>query len=1114
MQSKNKQGLLGGAKQHMNNFLEKRKINIFEDPVVLNKFSFNELLFFDTVLQNLFVLDYKNYVFLEALIYAVAYSKLNLIIYLIATYKPPILIEPSFLILEKNPYNYDGIYKDFMNIQSPIPPVFYLEPKRENKTYVSNIIGAADFETVTLPSSFKDPLFEELRNQTTQPSEIDFLEKEKEEIKALEKDSKLEGMAGLMAAELLKEKKEQMILIEGPLVKMVSEIESGFENEGKVDLGNAEVLNFQEKLLIDTLDAEKTKKNVSEQIVVSAAYKIGNNPIKVLTIDPLVFQKLSNSGNFSTGDLEQLNHHSNLLLERFVLSIVNDCLNMLRSLSVFSSTPLSNSQSEFERESENEGEGESEWEGEWEDEGESEGENENENQSPFLSESSILDPKSKKKIVIYFHNFARFDGYFLLKILLSSAKLRKALNLDDCFDVLFICGQVLQIRIGSIVFLDSYKLVSLGLNALGKTLLGRGKKEFNVKDISSLQKMREVFCDPEKLEELKAYNLDDVDLLYECVSTIQSNFGEELKYDISNSITTPGIGMDLFLKRYYKFTPQTFLLLRRREKKTYFQYQIKNKNKVNLKNINKAIFVMKPFLENEIRSAFYGGRTELFSPAVVNGIYVDMNGLYTFAALAPLPFGSPITKAKVTGSININTLKSFMGFLKIEWVSPPDLTLLPVLPRKHPNKYNVYALGTGEGYYYAKEVLLAIKKGYKIKVLAYIKYHPKAGLKKMMKDLAKIREKFPKQHPVNIMAKLIANSISFGKWAIKLNSIKARFFYNIENEKVKKRINKFKKNNDVISIKSWVYGDFKGIIIYFREKPLDDNNMRALAQIRSDSMLPNNNLNANVSKGFNMASYKKAKSCPHIAAAVTSQARLAMYPFLSHLFEKGCLVYTDTDSIVLTREGSTETLLTKRMDQKKNGFFKKEADVLEGEFAAPKIYAIKSAKSAEDFLKFKGMPKQELLKILNQSNVKTTEEQDISIVEEYAKAIYQDLIYENIDVKLEDVESDTKKLIKLLKEARLKGKNFSLTYEQAESMVRDYKKISVQIRKNKTTVFTNESLDKYRRRLYDAKGVWVGTETLILNKDFQIITLNELEIIYEKFETNIIFSPAWPDQKS
>jgi len=82
------------------------------------------------------------------------------------------------------------------------------------------------------------------------------------------------------------------------------------------------------------------------------------------------------------------------------------------------------------------------------------------------------------------------------------------------------------------------------------------------------------------------------------------NFINKSNVDINNIITLPSIALKIFLTKYYN---------------------------------NELALITSSKLEDYIRKSYYGGVTEVYKPIGQNLYYYDVNSLYPFALLNPLP---------------------------------------------------------------------------------------------------------------------------------------------------------------------------------------------------------------------------------------------------------------------------------------------------------------------------------------------------------------------------------------------------------------------------------------------------------------------------------------------
>lgn len=317
----------------------------------------------------------------------------------------------------------------------------------------------------------------------------------------------------------------------------------------------------------------------------------------------------------------------------------------------------------------------------------------------------MLNKTNPEKFVVYFHNFARFDGYFLLKSILRNKPLRDFFDFDNILDVVFIGGQVLEIKIGSIYFRDSYKIAPFSLKKLRESLFPNDpsmrKMDFDTGKRNDLAGLKKIFANKKSLSDFLKYNKQDSLLLYKSMLNIQQTLWDYSKSDISDSITNPSFAMRQFLTHYYSF-PVSKILVPTKKKGEYIPAF--SKRRVTLQNheVKEALFVSKPLFYEHIQKAFFGGRTELIKPSMGEGQNLDVNGLYSYAALSPLPFGSPVLIERLEKKlIPLKYVKTTMSFFYIEFCSTPDQRILPVLPRRHPNGYNIYALGKAKGWFFS-----------------------------------------------------------------------------------------------------------------------------------------------------------------------------------------------------------------------------------------------------------------------------------------------------------------------------------------------------------------------------------------------------------------------------
>lgn len=112
--------------------------------------------------------------------------------------------------------------------------------------------------------------------------------------------------------------------------------------------------------------------------------------------------------------------------------------------------------------------------------------------------------------------------------------------------------------------------------------------------------------------------------------------------------------------------------------------------------------------ETNVRSAYFGGRCEVFKPQGKNLTKLDVNSMYPYTMLKSMPAG----QRQFTTNPNLSEI---YGFSYVEWTSPPKLKY-PVLPVRLEDGQCFYPLGEGKGWYYSELLKYAESLCYLIKV--------------------------------------------------------------------------------------------------------------------------------------------------------------------------------------------------------------------------------------------------------------------------------------------------------------------------------------------------------------------------------------------------------------
>lgn len=177
------------------------------------------------------------------------------------------------------------------------------------------------------------------------------------------------------------------------------------------------------------------------------------------------------------------------------------------------------------------------------------------------------------------------------------------------------------------------------------------------------------------------------------------------------------------------------------------------------KYLNDSIlYKLPPDKEAFVRSGYYGGRNEIFKMVAANVREYDINSMYIFAMLMPMPCGSKGAWAKNYRWYDPETV----AFIDAT-VSCPDSLLIPLLPFRYKGKL-LFPKGTFRGTFYSAELERAKELGYKIEVHKCLVFPCDPFLADYARSCWQIRQDNPGKNPLNLTAKLLGNGL-YGKFA-------------------------------------------------------------------------------------------------------------------------------------------------------------------------------------------------------------------------------------------------------------------------------------------------------------------------------------------------------------
>lgn len=183
-------------------------------------------------------------------------------------------------------------------------------------------------------------------------------------------------------------------------------------------------------------------------------------------------------------------------------------------------------------------------------------------------------------------------------------------------------------------------------------------------------------------------------------------------------------------------------------------------------------------VERDIRESYTGGAVDVYRPhntvqgysiadprAKIPLYYYDVNSLYPFVmSTRPMPVGKPVA---FEGNIRAVDPKAF-GFFYCD-IETPGLMANPILQRKieTPDGVRTIAgLGKWTGWLSSFEVDNAIHYGYKISIIKGYKFDAQYIFEEYIDHLYRLRTRYPKDQPLNLIAKLLMNSL-YGKFGMR-----------------------------------------------------------------------------------------------------------------------------------------------------------------------------------------------------------------------------------------------------------------------------------------------------------------------------------------------------------
>ena len=455
------------------------------------------------------------------------------------------------------------------------------------------------------------------------------------------------------------------------------------------------------------------------------------------------------------------------------------------------------------------------------------------------------------------HNLGEFDGYFLYKGLLNHYNPDQVNSIIDEANTFISIQNKLSAK-QIIEWKDSLRIFPMSLNKLCKMFGIEGKlTPYNPKfrDLN-------MFNIPRLLNSFKNYALQDAKALFDALYTAQNIYWIDYHVDIQSVYSTATLSLKIYRTRFQII----------------------------------EIFILPAHFDSFVRNAYFGGGTDVYKAYGKNIHHYDVNSLYPFAMLNPMPYD--LVQNKII-KLNNRSLDNFFGYAKVNIICPLDM-LRPVLPF-HKEGKTIYPVGTWTGTYFTEELKAVQKLGYQIELIE--------GLE-------------------------VTKAYLFNGFVLHFHNIKKNST-GVERETAKLQLNNLygyfgRKQTGLITtnIKNENLSNLLSTRIVKTISPINDEYTSVLSysNVNQDLLVKlNNELHIIGSE------YSHVMSNVAIAAAVTSYARIVMIPIK---LDPNTL-YTDTDSAFTTKP-MDPALLGPELGQYKDEL--KGQVINEAYFLGPKKY--------------------------------------------------------------------------------------------------------------------------------------------------------------------------------
>lgn len=517
--------------------------------------------------------------------------------------------------------------------------------------------------------------------------------------------------------------------------------------------------------------------------------------------------------------------------------------------------------------------------------------------SQDMIKSSIEDLIKYKPGTVYVHNLSKFDAYFLLNTLFENYNVKPTYK--DRLILSLVVSKKLPIDDKLVnfkmTFKDSMLLLEGSLKSLGKTYSTDSQKGYFPYEFVNEERLNykglvpdyKYFKDQITQEEYNTiknshegldwdlkketlnYLSDDTRTLWEILNKFSLDIWNE-RVNITSSSTISALAFNIYKTNYLQIT-------------------------------NANLSQVKGNAHENMRSAYFGGRTEVYTPKGFNLQSFDCNSIYPYCMLKPMPVDQPVFS-------NDTNLNNYFGvvYAKVQTIK---YNKYPSLPFRDPELgWLLFPLGNWEGWYCSEELKYATESGiYKVEIICGYKFKRGNNIfKQYVEKFYGIKSGTVKSPMGAATSKLLLNTL-YGRFGMSPHKTLTTI---IPEEKLANFIN----NHDVSEYFPLVPG-----FEFVRYSP--------------SGVINWDNKNSVINPKNADGSFNLEQSLP-ISIFITAYARILMSDVIKHVSEvaKKKIYMTDTDCIWINSNLSPEFI------GKEIGKFQKEFSATEAIFPAPKLY--------------------------------------------------------------------------------------------------------------------------------------------------------------------------------